>query len=72
MPVRKFATHDDVRRAQALDPGDPRIPERLRQVLHMGAQLYPVVRPPGVHRFRSLAEANAWRAAWPRADRDRE
>lgn len=66
MPVRKFRTHDEARRAQELQPGDPRIPDRLRQVLYMGAQLYPVDRPRGVHRFRSPAEANAWRASWPR------
>ena len=64
MPVRKHRTHEDARRGQWLEPGDPRIPERLRQVLHMGARLHPVKRPRGVHKFRSIEEANAWRASW--------
>ena len=70
MPVHRFRTHDEARRAQQLAPGDPRLAERIRQVLDMGARLFPVVRPPGVHRFTSHAEANAWRAAWKRARAD--
>ena len=47
-----------------LERGDPKIVERLRQVLYMGGQLHPVERPRGVHRFQTIADAQAWRAAW--------
>lgn len=64
MPVRKYVTHADAHRADWLKPGDARIPERVRQVLHLGEHLYPIRRPPGVHRFRTLADAQAWRKSW--------
>ena len=63
-PFRKHPTHEDARRAQWLERGDPKIVERLRQVLYMGGQLHPVERPRGVHRFQTIADAQAWRAAW--------
>lgn len=65
MPIRRHRTLDDARRAQWLEVGDPRLPEHILQTLDLGERLSPVVRPPGVHRFRTLAEANAWRAGWP-------
>jgi hypothetical protein len=65
-PVRKFRTHEEAHRAHWLEPGDPRIPERLRQVLYMNARLYPILRPIGVFKFRTIEDANAFRERWSR------
>jgi|KBSMisStandDraft_5_1062788.scaffolds.fasta_scaffold4042622_2 hypothetical protein len=69
MPVYRFRTHEEAHRSRWMKPGDPRIGPTLSQVLYMGARLYPRARPAGVHKFRSIAEANAWRATWPRVPR---
>ena len=45
MPVWRFRTHDDARRALWLDPGDPRIGHALDTVLSL-AQLAPTAHPP--------------------------
>ena len=39
---------------------------RLRRVLSMAAGLYPLDRPRGVFKFRSIEEANASRKQWKR------
>lgn len=70
-PVRKYRTHEEAHRDRWLKPGDPRIPESLRQVLYMGARLFPVARPVGVFKFRTMEEANAFRSVWVRKRRDR-
>lgn len=67
MPVQKFRTHEEARRALWLSPGDPQIPRRMRTAFHMAIWLYPVTRPRGVHKFRSIEEANAERKLWKRA-----
>jgi len=64
MPVEKFRTHEEARRALWLSPGDPRIMGSLRGVLSMAIGLYPVHRPRGVFKFRSIEEANADRKRW--------
>jgi hypothetical protein len=64
MPVFKYRTHEEAHRARWLDPGDPRLHARLGWVLELGHRLYPRERPPGVHKFRTLADAAAWRATW--------
>ena len=66
MPVQKFRTHEEARRALWLFPGDPRIPRRMRHVFHVAAGLYPLARPRGVQKFRSIEEANASRKLWQR------
>jgi hypothetical protein len=66
MPVERFRSHEEARRALWLSPGDPRIPMRLRRVPSMAAGLYPLDRPRGVFKFRSIEEANASRKQWKR------
>jgi len=56
MPVEKFRTFDDARRALWLPSGDPRILERLAR---LAARARVLPRPRGVTRFRTLAEAKA-------------
>jgi hypothetical protein len=69
MPVYRYRTHDEAHRARWMKPGDPRIPIALGNALDMGARMWPLARPAGVHKFRTLEEAAAWRASWPRAPR---
>lgn len=64
MPVRKYRTHAEAHRDRWVRPGDPRIPAQLGTVLDLSAGLWPLERPPGVHKFRTLEEAAAWRATW--------
>jgi len=64
MPVQKFRTHEEARRALWLSPGDPRIPRRMRHVYHVAIGLYPLARPRGVSKFHSIEEANASRKLW--------
>jgi len=64
MPVQKFRTHEEARRALWIPPGDPRIPRRLRYWLGVWTVLYPLARPRGVSKFRSIEEANASRKLW--------
>lgn len=56
MPVEKFRTFEEARRALWLPSGDARILERLAR---LGALARVPPRPRGVMRFRTLAEAKA-------------
>jgi len=65
LPVYRFRTLDEARRALWLKPDDPRLPDVIRFVWTLADELtfyYP--RPPGVRKFRSIEEANAAREAW--------
>lgn len=66
MPVQKFRTHEEARRALWLFPGDPRIPRTMRRVLSMAIWLHPLDRPLGVSKFRSIEDASASRKTWKR------
>ncbi len=64
VPVWKFRSHDEARRALWLEPDDPRIGAAIDTVLGF-ARLGPQVPPPrGVRKFRSIEEANADRELW--------
>lgn len=58
MPVHKFRTFDDARRALWTVPGDPRLLERLKR---LGELVRPIGRPTGVFRYRSIEEAKTRR-----------
>lgn len=66
MPVQRFRTHEEARRALWIAPGDPRIPRKLQGWLELWVHLYPLDRPRGVFKFRSIEEANASRKSWKR------
>jgi hypothetical protein len=67
MPVWKFRSFEEARRALWVEPGDPTLGPRLRAVWEFGARLYPRVAPRGVRKFRSIEDANRDRDAWPRS-----
>ena len=64
MPVRKYRTHEEAQRDLWLPPGDPRILKALAFVLGLNALAPTKPFPRGVHRYRSIEEANAAREAW--------
>ena len=58
MPVEKFRSTDDARRAQRSSPGSPENLRRLAFVLEFWSRVHPRVPRPGVFKYRSMAEAN--------------
>ena len=63
MPVHKFRTFDEARRALWLPSGDELIAERMRHLAQMAGRARPVQR--GVFRLRTLQEAKQHKgAAW--------
>lgn len=64
MPVYRWKNLEDMRRHRWLQPGDPRIWERFRMVVSLGNSCLRVHRPPGVHRFRTIEELQAFQESW--------
>jgi hypothetical protein len=78
MPVQRFRDFDQARRALWAEPGDPRLPGRIRALWHRAARLAAPAIPRGLRKFRCIDEATQERDAWVerriamlRADRDR-
>jgi len=67
MPVYRFRSVDEMGELAWLEPGSAEFARAIRRVWSLAASLAPWTAPPGVHRFRSTAEASAWRE-----ERDRE
>ncbi len=63
MPVWKFRTIEDMNRHKLAEE-EARLGERIRFVLDFGAFCAPQHCPRGVHKFRNIEEANAFRQAW--------
>jgi len=49
---------------EVLAPGDPRLVERMRFLLNLTARTLPTCFPRGVHKYRSIEEAQAARERW--------
>lgn len=65
MPVTKFRSLDEMRRAQRVAADDPRLPGIIRTVWEWAWEMAGRFTPPrGVFKFRSIEEANAHREAW--------
>lgn len=65
MPVQRFRTLDDARRALRLEPGDPRLERTIEWVWALSAKLIGhQPQPRGLKKFRTLHEANADRKRW--------
>lgn len=64
MPVQRFRSFDEARRALWLPVGDPSLPRRLRALWKMAGRLAPRTAPRGLFRFRSLEEAGLQREEW--------
>ena len=65
MPVYKYRTFEEARRALWLPTCDPRLARALRGLWKTSWMLAGSYAPPrGVFKFRSIEEANAHRDAW--------
>jgi hypothetical protein len=64
MPVRKFRSFDEARRALWVDGSDPTLPDRLRRQWAFAGRLIRHPAPRGVRKFTSIEAANADRDAW--------
>ncbi len=64
MPVQRFRSFADARRALWLPPGDPKLLARIRTLWDFSARLAPGAAPRGVRKFRTLEEANRDRDLW--------
>ena len=63
MPVRKYRCVSEMKGPLPGKPLDGRNLEQAFGLMETAGRLSPVQYPPGVHRFRSLEEANRYRTA---------
>lgn len=68
MSVRKFRSAEEAAEALLREGRDGDRWRRTAFMLRVAAALHPRRFPTGVRRYRSLAEADADRTAWQRAD----
>jgi hypothetical protein len=68
--VQKFRSLDEAREALWADPRDPAFLGRVARLWRLAAELAPRRYPRGVHRQRSIAEANRASEAWELRWRD--
>lgn len=61
MPVERFRSADAVPAPEAVDPRDELALERVWALLRFATDGLPPLHPAGVHRYRSLDEAQAAR-----------
>jgi hypothetical protein len=64
MPIQRFRTHDDARRALWCDSEDPELHRRIARLWATGVRLAPLRIPRGLRKFRSIEEANREREEW--------
>jgi len=65
MPVYKYRRIEDMPSERWLEPGDPKIADRIRFVSAMAAVLTPPLAiPRGVHKYRSFEELDEDRERW--------
>jgi hypothetical protein len=68
MPVRKFRDVSEMEGNTWMQPGDPRLFEAIKGVWELAARSTQQRFPPGVHKHRSIEQANLLREAWDRAN----
>jgi hypothetical protein len=64
VPVQRFRSLDDARRALWVAPDDPALFARIRRVWRFSARLLDRRIPRGLRRFSSIEAANAERERW--------
>jgi hypothetical protein len=68
MPLRKFRSLQEMEDALWREPGDPALAQAIKRVWDFAARTVPRRFPPGVHRHRSIDEAQALRDQWEERD----
>jgi hypothetical protein len=64
MPVERFRSLDEARRALWVARDDPKLAARIRRLWSISSRLVPLGIPRGVRKFRRIEEANRERDAW--------
>jgi hypothetical protein len=64
MPVRKYRSIEDVPPPPALPPLDPNNLRSALSLMEVAYRMFPWRFLPGVHKYRSIEEANARRDEW--------
>jgi hypothetical protein len=68
MPVRKFRDVSEMEDALWYERTDPALPRAIARVWDFAARVCPLRFPRGVHKYRSIDEANAARDRWEEAN----
>lgn len=68
MPVRKFRHVSEMESTLWYDRGDPALQRAIAGVWDFAARVCPLRFPRGVHKYRSIEEANADRERWEEAN----
>jgi len=68
MPLRKFRSLEEMEDSLWREPGDPALWAAIRRVWDFAARTCPRRFPPGVHKHRSIDEAQALRDRWEERD----
>jgi len=64
MPIQRFRTHEEARRALWHRPDEGDLAARMRRLWAFAARLCPSRAPRGLRRFRSIEDAARDRATW--------
>lgn len=68
MPVRKFRDVSEMEHTLWYDRNDPELPRAIARVWDFAARVGPLEFPRGVHKYRSIDEADADRDRWEEAN----
>ena len=68
MPLRKFRSLQEMEDSLWYAPGDPALARAIRLVWDFAARTVPRRFPPGVHKHRSIEDAQALRDQWEESD----
>lgn len=73
MPIKKLTSLEEAEDACWLEPGSPELWKRIAAVWAFSRRVAPQSFPPGIHRNRTIEEANRRVEAWERqSNRARE
>lgn len=61
MPIQRFRSFDEARRALWVDRDSPELARRIRSLWAFASRLAPVQHPRGLWKFRTIEEANRHR-----------
>ncbi|HXO19572.1 MAG TPA: hypothetical protein VOA87_06560 [Thermoanaerobaculia bacterium] len=68
MPVKKFRDLQEMEDSLWREPGDPELWRAISAVWSFAARTCPRHFPPGVHRYRTIEDAERQRDLWEEAD----
>ena len=66
MPVHKFRSVDEMADLAWLPQGSPELSRAIRRTWRLAQALAPWRVPPGLYRFKTMAESNSQRDSWDR------